>query len=89
MASLNRGRMSAMTDDNERAMQMLVKLKNDINSIDAALPALKEECTLFQRNMYKNYSQHRRAAFYKHLQEVSGHCCHYAYGYSKDDNYVL
>ncbi|TMW65690.1 hypothetical protein Poli38472_008332 [Pythium oligandrum] len=50
--------------------EAMTTLQRDLRSADDVLRTLKEEIGLFQRSMYKNHSQHRRAAFYKHLQEV-------------------
>jgi hypothetical protein len=61
---------TAMAASASRESAALQALLADVGSIHGMGSALKEEIVLFQRTMYKNHSQHRRADFFHHLQEV-------------------
>jgi hypothetical protein len=50
--------------------QLSARVVGDVQSVARAVVMLREETAVFQRSMYKNHSQHRRAFFYQHLQHV-------------------
>lgn len=54
----------------ETEAQLSVRVAGDVQTVAQAVTMLREEASVFQRSMYKNHSQHRRAFFYQHLQHV-------------------
>lgn len=54
----------------EAEAELSARAVGDVQSVAQAVAMLREEAAVFQRSMYKNHSQHRRAFFYQHLQQV-------------------